>query len=68
MTVKDILRHIQDDGFTEVEGRSRKYRKFTKDAPTRIGVFLFVGRKGAVRKGRSISNSISLTAHFRGIV
>jgi len=68
MKVKEILQYLRDEGFMEIPGRSTRYKKFMKDDPAWHGVFLFVGRKGAVRKGKSVSDSRSLTANYRKII
>lgn len=44
-------------GFREVQGRSTKFRSFTKDDK----LFYFVGKAGALRKGASVSDSFSHT-------
>lgn len=47
-------------GAREVKSRSRKYRQFkSRKHP---GKFYFLGRNGAVRLGKSVSSSVSLTA------
>lgn len=56
-----IVTYLTQAGCREVKSVSRKYRKFTTK-PGITGEFYFIGRQGAVRKGRSVSSSISLTA------
>lgn len=56
-----IVAYLKQGGCREVVSRSRKYRQFTT-RPKPTGKYYFVGRQGAVRKGRSVSSSISLTA------
>jgi len=51
---------IEAKGFQEIPSTSRKYRKFMD--PLNKGHFHFLGRNGAVRIGRTISGSRSLTA------
>ncbi len=54
-----IARYLVDGrGFREVESRSRKYRQF--QAPGAESYY-FVGRSGAVRSGRIVTNSSSIT-------
>jgi len=52
-----ILKWLEDEGFEEVEGTPR-YRKFRTNDD---GIFWFVGKAGALRKGRSVAASRSLT-------
>jgi len=58
-----IVVMLTERGCVEVPATSRfaKYRKFSR--PNR-DTFYFVGRKGALRKGRNISSSVSLTAYL----
>jgi len=49
---------LAERGCIEVESRSRKYKQFM--IPGRDN-FYFVGKSGALRVGKTISNSISLT-------
>lgn len=55
-----IVAYLTQAGCREVVSRSRKYRQFTT-RPKPTGKFYFVGRQGAIRKGRSVFSSISLT-------
>lgn len=55
-----IVQYLTQAGCREVKSSSRKYRQFT--SPKRPGSFYYVGRQGAIRRGRSVSSSISLTA------
>jgi len=50
---------IEAKGFLEIPSTSQKYRKFMN--PLKKGQFYFLGKSGAVRVGRTVSNSISLT-------
>lgn len=40
-------------GFREVQGRTTKFRSFTKDDK----LFYFVGKAGALRRGATVSDS-----------
>ena len=46
------------NGYRETTSASRKYRRFCKQGEPR---FYFVGKAGALRHGRNIAESISLT-------
>jgi hypothetical protein len=48
-------RRILTAGYQEVASSSRKYRKFVKNDRT-----LWLGKHGAVRTGRTVSESISV--------
>lgn len=52
---------LEANGYREIRGTSRKYRKFTKSSD---GMFYFVGKAGALRHGRNIAESISLTDYY----
>jgi len=54
---------IEGKGFQEVPSSSRKYRKFMN--PLRKEQFHFVGKNGAVRVGRTITDSISMEPGVR---
>ena len=51
-------------GATELESSSKKYRKFTSPFghDKEKGVFAWVGRKGAVRLGRTLKESVSVSS------
>ena len=53
-----IIDAILKMGAVERASKSSKYRTFTN--PRRDGEFFFVGKAGALRAGRTSSNSISL--------
>lgn len=54
-----VVRYLVEGvGMKEAPSRSRKYRKFIF---TDLERAYWVGRKGAVRVGKTVSNSISLT-------
>jgi hypothetical protein len=58
---------VKTKGAVEVPSRSRKYRTFTRpDIPKDLfqETFYFVGKAGAVRTGRTISDSYSISSHF----
>lgn len=54
-----ICQILAAKGLTEVRGKSAKYRTFARK--DRVGEFYFVGKNGALRTGRNVSDSISLT-------
>jgi len=49
------------NGFKEVESHSKKYRVMRHPS---ISKNFYIGKKGAIRFGFSISDSISLTSRF----
>jgi len=53
-----VIEFLKQKGCKEVESKSRKYRKFSRSTDEK---FYFVGRNGALRAGKNISKSISLT-------
>ncbi len=57
-TIQDRLANaLKKLGETEIPGRSRKYRVFTKNG----GGFYFLGKAGALRVGPTISGSASMS-------
>lgn len=52
-----IAQHLTNEGYLEVTSTSRKYRKFVRGDRT-----LWLGKCGAVRAGRTVSDSVSLSA------
>lgn len=48
------------DKFRELTSTSKKYRKFTH--PINPKSFIWIGRAGAVLSGRTVSDSVSITA------
>jgi hypothetical protein len=57
-----VVALLLDRGCAEVESNSRKYRTFK--SPNSADKYYFVGRKGALRFGKNVSNSSSLTRHL----
>lgn len=55
---EQVIKYIKSIEAIELPSTSRKYRKFTHPD---MGRFYFVGKSGALRVGRSIADSISLT-------
>ena len=53
-----ISKWLVSRGFEEVPSTTKKYRRFKSN---KEGFFYFVGRKGAVRVGRVVSKSFSVT-------
>lgn len=56
-----IAEYLTGKGYREVASSSRKYRKFVRDHDLNA---MWVGKCGAVRVGRTVSDSISLSAHI----
>lgn len=52
---------LKSEGFVEVKGRSSKYRVFSKSGKEEN---YYLGKNGAVRKGKNIADSISLTRFY----
>jgi hypothetical protein len=52
-----VIEAILKRGAIEVPSKTRKYRTFTRPA---ADGFYFVGKAGALRAGKSASNSVSL--------
>lgn len=61
-----IIAELLADGYHEAFTDSRKYRKFvaTKIGHLDAGGTLWVGKAGAVRSGRTIGDSVSITDSF----
>ncbi len=51
-----IAQHLTNEGYREQTSPSRKYRKFVRGDQT-----LWLGKCGAVRAGRTVSDSVSLS-------
>lgn len=63
-TLTDRVIRYMIEGLKKQEHSSKnKYRKFYRDENT----FYWVGKAGAVRAGKNISNSISVTVHFHSL-
>lgn len=56
-----IVAKMLEMGYQELISPSKKYRKFTSDKPDR---FYWVGKMGAVRKGKTSTNSLSVSDHW----
>lgn len=54
-----VIALITKRGAREVKSTSSKYRKFT--VPNRPDTFYWVGKNGALRVGKTVSDSLSLT-------
>lgn len=53
-----VVEMLREHGCYEIQSRSKKYRTFAiRTDPVQ---FYFVGKKGALRKGRTASNSFSV--------
>lgn len=62
MTRQEIIcQNLIQKGLKEVKGRTSKYRVFDR----KDGQFYFVGKNGALRVGRNVSESISLPVNPR---
>lgn len=53
-----IIQELLKWGCKEVASKSRKYRQFKRP---NFDNYYFVGRHGALRVGKTVSNSVSLT-------
>jgi len=53
-----VVKYLLDKGLVEVESKSRKYRTFEKSGSKNL---YFVGKRAAVRTGKCISKSFSIT-------
>jgi len=53
---------LEKRGCVELVGRSRKYRVFENESSVLDGMKYFVGKNGSCRKGRSASNSQSISS------
>lgn len=56
-----VIQFLLAQGYKEVASQNKKYQKFAKLGQDN---FLFVGSKGAVRIGKSISDSYSVSGMF----
>lgn len=59
MTKQEIICNKLALTLKEVKGKTSKYRVFDR----KNGQFYFVGKNGALRTGKSVSDSISLTVN-----
>ena len=57
-----VIEILLAKGCKEIESKSRKYRKF--DRPDKTD-FYFVGHNGALRAGKNIGDSVSLTRFIK---
>lgn len=56
-----LVKYLELNGATQVPSTSSKYIKMQiKDSP----IFYFVGKSGALRKGKNVVNSLSLTDYI----
>lgn len=55
-----VIDRLVELGWSEVASRSRKYRTFRKEEKQPF--FVFVGKKGALRKGKTVTDSMSFDA------
>ncbi len=58
-----IIKYLLSKGCKEIQSTSRKYRKFESPKKT---TFYWVGKSAGLRKGKTISNSISLSHRWNG--
>lgn len=59
---EQVIEILKGRGAREVTSTSRKYRKFTY--PNRPDQFYWIGKAGAVRVGKTVGDSVSLTFAF----
>ena len=62
MKTTDIINFIKSKGYKEIASKSRKYRTFKHD---NSDLLVFIGKRGAVRKGKTSSQSISITENIK---
>lgn len=55
-------RYFESNGWVEVDPTSR-FRKFAKD-----GLFMFIGKSGAIRKGKSVTDSLDMAGAYWKII
>ena len=65
MTTKQLINFIVRKGFEEQPAKSTKYRKFFN--PRNSGIY-WVGKRANIRKGVSVSDSISVTDIYRKFI
>lgn len=66
MKLKEIIiEKLKERGMKELPSNSRKYKKFTHPLSDR---FYWVGKSGALRVGRTIGESYSISSAFWNIV
>jgi len=61
---EEIARALIDANAVEEPGASRKYRRFRDPS----GAFWFVGRAGAIRRGKTIAGSVSYTSRAEQVL
>lgn len=66
---QQIINYLKSKGFIEFESPSKKYRKF-KPYPSSAfcDQFYWVGTGASVRRGRTVSSSISVTSFYRKLI
>lgn len=60
MRTVDIIKGFINLGWIEQESSSRKYRKFLN--PKNPDTFYWIGKAGAIRRGRISSNTVDVKA------
>lgn len=53
-----LIRGLEVSGYTEVSTASRMYRCFAR-AGSEANVFMWVGKNGALRRGRNVTTAMS---------
>ena len=56
-----VIARLVAAGCKEVPSKSRKYQTFTRNTNTDACPFWFVGKNGALRTGKTVSGSVSVT-------
>ena len=56
-----ISQQLLDMGFKEIQGRATRYRVFERPELSRK---LYIGRRGAIRYGKTLDTSISMSDNF----
>lgn len=66
MRREQLIQELQERGCWEVPSPSRKYVCLAR--PGWPGEFYFLGKNGAVRAGRTITDSVSVSSYFRQLL
>lgn len=63
---EQVIKYLMGKGAREVTSNSRKYRKFSY--PGRGDKFYFVGKAGALRVGRTVGESVSVSHIYEPVI
>lgn len=59
------IQFLKSKGLVEICGKSTKYRTFKKPVGSTL---YFVGKAGAIRKGRTVSESVSVSDQIHAYI